>query len=213
MNEIQNSRLFPEPVDSDGTLVLLGSERRAAAKTIREHHYTASVPSGKSVYVRFGDAIVIWSIPGNKNIGRFLFGWDAKVWELSRLWAPDGHEPNLLSQAISAAVGVIKKLERPAALVSYADPNAGHHGGVYRAASWLYHGQCAESRAYRDSNGRIFARRKFHSGNRGWLKAEIEARGFVELKLPGKYRFVRVLNKRAKRELRLRDIIRGKAHK
>ncbi len=43
--------------------------------------------------------------------------------------------------------------------------------------------------------------------------AEIEARGFVELKLPGKYRFVRVLNKRAKRELRLRDIIRGKAHK
>jgi hypothetical protein len=198
---MQNTWLFPEPVESDGALVLVGSERQAAAKTIREQHYTASVPSGKSVYVRFGSALVIWSIPANKNIGRFLFGWDAKVWELSRLWAPDGHERNLLSRAISAAVQVIKQLERPAALVSYADPNAGHHGGVYRAASWLYHGQSAGSRAYRDSNGRIVARRKFHSGSRGWRKAEIEARGFVELKLPGKYRFVRVLNKRAKREL------------
>jgi hypothetical protein len=201
---MQNRCLFPEPVESDGAIVLVGLERQAAATTIREQHYTASVPSGKSVYVRFGPAIVIWSIPANKNIGRFLFGQDAKVWELSRLWAPDGHERNLLTRAISAAVHVINQLERPVALVSYADPNAGHHGGVYRAASWLYHGQSAESRAYRDSCGRIVARRKFHSGNRGLRKAEIEARGFIELKLPGKHRFVRVLSKRAKRELKLR---------
>jgi hypothetical protein len=201
---MQYASLFPEPVESEGPLVLTGSERQAAAKVIRERHYTASVPSGKSVYIRFGSALVVWSIPANKNIGRFLFGWDAKVWELSRLWAPDGHEPNLLSQAISAAVRVIKQLERPAAVVSYADPNAGHHGGVYRAASWLYHGQSAENRAYRGSNGQVVSRRKFHSGKRGLRKAEIEARGFVELKLPGKYRFVRVLNKRARRELKLR---------
>ena len=208
---MQNACLFPEPVESDGALVLVGSERQAAAKMIRELHYTASVPSAKSVYVRFGSALVVWAIPANKNIGRFLFGWDAKVWELSRLWAPDGHDRNLLTRAISAAVHIIKQLERPAALVSYADPNAGHHGGVYRAASWLYHGQSAESRTYRDSNGRIVARRKFHSGNRGWRKAEIEARGFVELKLPGKYRFVRVLSKRAKRELRLRNSVLDKS--
>jgi len=201
---MKNGCLFTEPVESEGAFVLSGSYRDEAARTIRQQHYTASVPSGKSVYVRFGSAIVIWSIPANMNIGRFLFGWDAKVWELSRLWAPDGHERNLLTRAIAAAVRVIKKMERPIALVSYADPNAGHHGGVYRAASWYYHGQSDETRAYRDRNGQIVARRKFHSGSRGLRKAEIEALGFVELRLPGKHRFVRPLTNRAKRELRTR---------
>jgi hypothetical protein len=198
-----NGCLFAEPVESEGAFVLTGSHRDEAARTIRRHHYTSSVPSGKSVYVRFGPAIVIWSIPANKNIARFLFGWDANVWELSRLWAPDGHERNLLTRAIAAAVRIIKQIERPVALVSYADPNAGHHGGVYRAASWHYHGQSNETRAYRDRAGNIVARRKFHSGSRGLRKAEIEALGFVELRLPGKHRFVRPLTFRAKKALRL----------
>ncbi len=200
-----NGCLFAEPVESEGAFVLTGSHRDEAVRIIRRQHYTASVPSGKSVYVRFGPAIVIWSIPANKNIARFLFGWDAKVWELSRLWAPDGHERNLLTRAIAAAVRTIKQIERPVALVSYADPSAGHHGGVYRAASWHYHGQSKETRAYRDSAGKIVARRKFHSGKRGLRKAEIEALGFVELRLPGKHRFVRPLTYRAKRALRLRQ--------
>ena len=79
--------------------------------------------------------------PANKNIANFLLGWPGNVWELARLWAPDGHAKNLLTQAISAAVALICKLESPDALVSYADPNAGHKGGVYRAASWLYSGR------------------------------------------------------------------------
>ena len=161
--------------------------------------------AARGLYVRFGPAIVIWSITGNKNIGRFLFGWDAKVWELSRLWAPDGHERNLLTLAIAAAVRIIKQIERPVALVSYADPNAGHHGGVYRAASWHYDGQSKETRAYRDRAGNIVARRKFHSGSRGLRKAEIEALGFIELRLPGKHRFVRPLTSQAKRALKLRQ--------
>jgi hypothetical protein len=162
-----NGCLFAEPVESEGAFVLTGSHRDEAARTIRRHHYTSSVPSGKSVYVRFGPAIVIWSIPANKNIARFLFGWDANVWELSRLWAPDGHERNLLTRAIAAAVRIIK------------------------------------TRAYRDRAGNIVARRKFHSGSRGLRKAEIEALGFVELRLPGKHRFVRPLTFRAKKALRL----------
>ena len=185
--------------------VLTGTDRDAAIETMRAHHYTHSVPSGKSYYVRFGDALVVWSIPANKNIARFVLGFDkGKVWELSRLWAPDGHMPNLLTQAISAAVRVIVKLEHPDALVSYADPNAGHKGGVYRAASWIYHGKSEEVRTYRAPDGTTTSRRAFHSGKRSMRKAEIEALGFVELKLPGKERFVHPISKRAKRALRKR---------
>lgn len=181
--------------------VLLGQDRDFAAEVIRRSHYTHSVPSGKSHYVAFKNALVVWSIPANKNIAAFILGWPGNVWELARLWAPDGHEKNLLTQAISAAVEVIVRLERPDALVSYADPNAGHKGGVYRAASWIYHGKSEEVRTYRDSSGKTFARRAFHSGSKGMTKAEIEALGYLEMKLPGKERFVKPLTRRAKKIL------------
>ena len=179
--------------------LLLGQDREFAAEVIRRNHYTHSVPSGKSHYVAFKDCIVVWSIPANKNIATFILGWSGNVWELARLWAPDGHEKNLLTQAISAAVEVIVRLERPDALVSYADPNAGHKGGVYRAASWIYHGKSEEVRTYRDSEGKTFARRAFHSGKKGMTKAEIEALGYLELKLPGKERFVKPITRRARK--------------
>ena len=182
-------------------LLLIGPDRIWAEQTIQQNHYTHSVPSGKSHYVAFGDAIVVWSIPANKNIARFILGWPGNVWELSRLWAPDGHAKNLLTQAISAAVDVIRKLEQPDALVSYADPNAGHKGGVYRAASWTYHGKSEEVRMYRDSLGRTFARRSFHSGKQGLTKVQIEAMGYTEVRLSSKERFIRLLSKRARRDV------------
>lgn len=180
---------------------LRGEDRERAKDTIRRNHYTRSVPSGKSHYLQFRDAIVVWSIPANKNIAKFLLGWPGNVWELARLWAPDGHDRNLLTQAISSAVRVITRLENPDALVSYADPNAGHNGGVYRAASWIYHGKSDEVRTYRAPDGTTIARRAFHSGSRGLRKSEIEALGYREEKLPGKERFVRPISKRARRSL------------
>ena len=182
--------------------ILIGDARAAAVGVIRQYHYTHSVPSGKSHYVGYEDAIVVWSIPANKNIAKFVLGWPGRVWELSRLWAPDGHRKNLLTEAISAATQVIRSLEKPDALVSYADPNVGHSGGVYRAASWLYHGQSEESRAYRSPDGTVVSRRAFHSGKRNLKKAEIEAAGYAQLKLPGKQRFVRPITPRAKKSVK-----------
>ena len=151
--------------------------------------------------MRFRDALVVWSIPANNNIARFVLGWDGGVvWELSRLWAPDGHEKNLLTRAISHAVKRLVELERPDAVVSYADPNVGHLGSVYRAASWVDRGQSDESRAYRSAEGKILPRRAFHSGPSVLSKAEIEQLGYAELNLPGKHRFVRFLSRQARRK-------------
>ena len=182
-------------------VLLEGLDRARAADIIKACHYTHSVPSGKSYYLRFEEAFVVWSIPANKNIAEFILGWPGRVWELSRLWAPNGHEPNLLTRAISDAVKAIDRLEHPDALVSYADPNAGHKGGVYRAASWIYHGRSEEVRTY-VKDGQSVSRRAFHSGKKGLKKAEIEALGYTELKLPGKERFVKPLSKKARKVLR-----------
>jgi len=180
----------------------IGDERKTAVELIKANHYTRSVPSGKSHYVLFQDAVIVFSIPANKNISTWLLNKPNAVWELARLWAPDGHAPNLLTQSISAAASVLEQIEPDVeALVSYADPNVGHSGGVYRAASWVFLGQCEENRAYRDSSGNIFSRRAFHSGKKSLTKAEILAKGFIQLKLPGKIRFAKGLTRTARKQI------------
>jgi len=181
---------------------LEGAARSSAIATIKTHHYTHSVSSGKSHVFDFCGAIIIWSIPANQYIAKYLLGRKAPVWELSRLWAPDDHSENLLTQAIAFGVKQLVLCEPScAAVVSYADPNVGHDGGVYRAASWTYCGQCEESRYYRDCNGLVVARRKFHSGRSFLRKAEIEALGYKQIKLPGKQRYAKGLKRWAKKAI------------
>ena len=197
--------LFPELDAPAAPGPLVGFYRRQAEAVLCEQHYTHSVPSGKSRYYYYAGAIIVYSIPANPYLGRFLLGRPATVWELTRLWAPDGHEKNLLTQAISASVGWFHQEEPTVeALVSYADPNVGHLGGIYRAASWLYTGQSEESRYYRGPEKEVVARRKFHSGSRFFTKSEIEAAGYVEEARPGKHRFARGLDRFARRDLERR---------
>jgi hypothetical protein len=182
--------------------IAVGQTRRDCETLIRERHYLRSIPSGKSHYVRFEDAVIVWSIPANMNIGRFLLGKPSVVWELSRMWAPDGHRPNLLTQAIAFALAVLKEHQPECvAVVSYADPNVGHTGGVYKAASWHPCGQCEESRYYVSPAGLAVARRAFHSGRRIFTKAEIEAMGYRQQNRPGKLRFAHGLKKWSRREI------------
>jgi hypothetical protein len=196
-------RVTPDEQRVPEAMLLVGDDRGQAEKTIREFHYTRSIPSGKSYYVRHGEALVIWSLPANYFAGRhFMPGvGDPKVFELTRLWAPDGHERNLLTKAIAEAVRVLKQVEPAIDLVmSYADPSAGHEGFVYRAASWIPVGRSEEVRAWcHKDGGPIVPRRAFHSGSRHLNKPEVEALGYVQLKLPGKHRYVRPLSKRARR--------------
>lgn len=180
---------------------MLSTSLAEIKKLICERHYTRSWPSGKSIAVCYEDAIAVFSIPANYNVARWLGCEKNRVWELTRLWAPDGHRPNLLTEAISFAVKKFHQLEVADALVSYADPNAGHSGGVYKAASWVALGQSEEVRAYRKAD-QIVSRRAFHSGRKALRKSEIIALGYLELKLPGKLRFARGLTRAGKKAVR-----------
>lgn len=194
--------------DEPGAVELTGEGRADAAAVVTANHYAHSVPSGKSRYFRFGEALVIFSIPANNNIARYLVGetgHPGNVWELSRLWAPDSHEPNLLTQAISRAVSSFHAAEPDVlALISYADPNVGHLGGIYRAASWVYLGQVEDGRYYQSPEGQVVPRRKFHSADSFTRLDGILALGYVELRRPGRHRFARGLTPGARRLIKRR---------
>lgn len=181
---------------------LTNDELKDSKRAIVAFHYTHSIPSGKSWYFRHGEAVVCFSIPANKNIARFILGRQCVCLELARLWAPDGHARNLLTSAISqAAIGLRAAVPDLEVLVSYADPNVGHEGFVYRAASWVYTGKSEDPRGYVDADGRFFPRRRFHSGGHGLTKAQIEARGYKQVVRDGKHRFARGLTRHARCDL------------
>ena len=168
-------------------------KREEAKKVITDNHYSHSFPSGWTSCYKLEEAYVVFAIPANKNLEGFLFKEPVGLRELSRLWAPDGHAPNLLTRTIAASVKQLRA-DFPVceAVVSFADPNQGHLGGVYRAASWLYHGQSSEGRVYRLPDGTPVSRRSFHSGSKS-LPPRLPV-----TYLPGKHRFVRCLTVRAK---------------
>jgi hypothetical protein len=143
-----------------------GNKSRWLADQLRRNHYLRSVPTRPVLYFEYDSAIVCFAVPANRNISTWLLGKPNAVLELARLWAPDGHRSNLLTEALAAAIASLRK-RRPdcEALISYADPAAGHSGGVYRAASWVALGQVDDCRAFRDrATGRVATRRSFHSG-------------------------------------------------
>ena len=171
-------------------------------ETIKANHYTRSVPSGRSFYFEYRSAIVAFSEPANPHTARWLLGaGNGRVLELSRLWAPDGHTPTLLTEAIAYATRELRR-HRPdvTALVSYADPEREHHGGVYKAASWAFLGRSPETRLYTAADGKPIARRALHAGERTFTPAEVAARGVTVTSVQaGKLRFARGLTARARR--------------
>jgi hypothetical protein len=63
------------------------------------------------------------------------FGRD--TWELSRLWIDDSVPRNAETFLIGRSIRHIKKNHRNIkTLISFADPEAGHSGTIYRASNW-----------------------------------------------------------------------------
>lgn len=170
--------------------------RAEAREIICASHYLRSFPSGWTYCYHHEGALVVFSIPANKNLGTYLFDGTVEVRELARLWAPDGHAANLLSSAMSAACRSLRHDTQCEAVVSFADPNQGHHGGVYQAASWIYTGQSEETRVYRTPDGLTVSRRSFHSGSTS-IKPHL-----TPVRMEGKHRYVKCLTRTSRRLLR-----------
>jgi len=112
-----------------------------ASALVEKYHYSHRPPANVqfvgSIHLGgglFGDlgecvAACFFSIPPTR--------WKESVWELSRLVRKDDFQFPL-TQLISKCCNWIKNSQD--LLVSFADIGFHHHGGIYQAASWNYHG-------------------------------------------------------------------------
>jgi hypothetical protein len=172
----------------------------AARFACENWHYTGKIPVNKLV------KIGAWE--NEKFIGVVIFGMGAsaklheqfnikrfEACELVRV-ALRNHQTEV-SRIISIAIKFLKKSNpKLKVCVSFADPNQGHHGGIYQAGNWIYTGRSASTIEY------------FFNGD--WrhvtdvykrLTPE-KIRSLKSRKKPGKHRYVMPFDDYVRKELK-----------
>lgn len=179
------------------------SDTRAAKSILERHHYAGFGRPATAVYAAYLQDRVI-AVAKLAPVVRVEVatssGMDPSgVLELDRLCVvPEYQVKNLPSKFLSLMVKAVKKdLPSTSALVSFADPDQGHSGGVYRASNWTGVGTSAPSYEYVAEDGsRVHKKTLYNRARRLGMKEReyADAKGYVRRPLPGRHKFVMVLS-------------------
>lgn len=130
----------------------------AAAKyAVESWHYSRRMPVGKVLYVgvweggRFIGTILF--TPGtNPHFGDLLGLNPFQVAELARV-ALCEHRTTV-SRIVAVALRLLRqKCPGLRAVISYADPEHGHTGGIYQAGGWVYVGRSSKTLVFEGTDG------------------------------------------------------------
>lgn len=117
------------------------SDFKTAKTLIETYHYSGSCPVGAGFIVVDQGKPVAAAVFGNSSGRRNFSG---RVVELRRLVKVPGSHV-VLTSFLSRCLKNLRHVDTKYHLVlAYADPAQNHHGGVYQACSWNYHGLSAK---------------------------------------------------------------------
>ena len=180
-----------------------------AAKYAVEHwHYSETMPSGKTLKIGVweGDefiGVVIYSRGATLNIGEPYNLDQTEVCELTRVALTDHNTP------VSRILSISRKLLRQKCpgielVVSYADPDQNHEGGIYQADNWVYEGQM-ETETYLKINGTLRHRRscfsKYGTSSASKLKQKFGADNVERVPVEGKHKYLKALTDEMHRKI------------
>lgn len=134
--------------------------------------------------------VCVFGTSANRNNNKI---GDFKTIELNRLFVEDNSGKNTLSFFVSKC---LKMLPSPLIVLSYADPNNGHHGYIYQATNWIYLGQGHRQDGKRDTgvtqfikNGKTYHSKTISEMFGSSSKEVAERNGFSRLFLPPKHKY------------------------
>lgn len=181
-----------------------------AAKYAVEHwHYSESMPTPP--VLKFGVwengefiGAVLFSRGSNNNMLRPFFLKIEEGAELTRV-ALKAHK-SFVSGIVSRALKSLKTNNSGLRLVvSYADPNEGHHGGIYQAGNWIYTGQTQKDAVYIDASGRRWHSRQVSrtgvSRQYGELRRVPKHSECERVEIEGKHRYLYPLDRAMRRQI------------
>jgi hypothetical protein len=127
-------------------------DHKAAKYAVEHWHYSKRMPQGRLVKVGAWEkgayiGVVLFGHGGSSHLGSIIGLKTFEVCELVRVALREHLAP--VSRIVAIA---LKMLQRSSpgvrAVVSFADPSEGHHGGIYQAMGWTYTGNSAADRLY-----------------------------------------------------------------
>lgn len=90
-------------------------------------------------------------------------------------------------------------------IVSFADPQQGHHGGIYQAGNWIYCGDTPESSMYLDKSGKLWHERMVSpSGAKmvyGKRRSVIKPSECERIRRVGKHRYLMPLDDAMRKQI------------
>lgn len=176
------------------TLVVAPASHDAAKFAVTNWHYSQILPTGKLVKIGAWEndkfiGVVIFSRGASPHLGSALKLDQTQICELTRVALTKHVAP--VSQIVAQALSFLRQTNPGLrAVISFADPTQGHHGGIYQAGNWVYTGQSNPVTEY------LIGGRWRHT--RGAYNHP--ARPTAEKReAPGKYRYIYPLDKAMRR--------------
>ncbi len=185
---------------------------RTARMAVECWHYSHSMPASKVVPIgvwedeRFVGAI-IFSMGANQFLGNAhgLMKW--QVCELTRVALRDHVTP--VSRLLAIALRMLKKhCPGLRLIISYADCDQNHHGGIYAAGGWVYIGQVQTGGGTPKFRvrGRVMHGRSVHARfgtgaqRLPWLRQNVDPYA-TKVWTRGKHKYLMPLDKEMKRQI------------
>lgn len=136
-------------------------DNKTAKKACSMYHYTKKKPQEPSIKFSVFEnnkfiGVVIFSRGSNNNLAKSFNLEQTEICELTRV-ALCSHKVEV-SRILKICLIKIKKMFPSLKIVvSYADTNQNHKGGIYQAGNWLYIGKTAKDKKY------IYKGKTYHS--------------------------------------------------
>ena len=125
---------------------------------ILRKHYSHKLPAVSMAFAIYKKnhpvGICTFGSPANMNLND-LGGF--RTLELNRLVVEDGCKKNITSYFLGS---ILRQIQGPIIIISYADRNQGHIGYIYQATNWTYTGQSERAVVY-EKNGTVLHSKTF----------------------------------------------------
>ena len=168
----------------------------AARHACQKWHYTGCMPVGKLVKIGAWErgkfiGVVLFAWGSNHNLGKPYGLKMTECCELVRVALTTHEAP--VSRVLAIALRFLKT-HSPGirAVISFADPEAGHVGGIYQATNWVYTGTTSPTYEFR-LNGKRLNKRAYTGKVFGNPRLPLP-KGAVRVDLAGKYRYIMPLD-------------------
>ena len=164
-------------------------------------HYSDSLPSGKLIKIGVWEGgefigVIIYSDGASPNLLKPYKLSRFEGCELSRI-ALKEHKTEV-SKMISISLKMLKgKCPKLKLVISFADQNQNHHGGIYQSANWIFAGNGKSSLQW------FYNGRWIHQRSMGAIMPIRMCENIKTRKIKDKYKYLYPLDKKTRKQIEL----------